>query len=63
MSFWLLGLGGVQAQQGFRSYNGGVHTPKGKLHMLVIFVRYSDKSMMGGDKIWPNSDSLPLMAR
>ena len=25
-----------------KSYYGGVHTPKGHLHMLVVFVQYTD---------------------
>lgn len=46
------------------SYNGSVHTPKGHLHMLVIFVRYEDSDLVGNYmKEWPNADTLPEMAR
>lgn len=51
--------------QALASYNGDVHTPKGDLHMLVIFVRYEDRAMMRDSKAWPNVSKegvLPQMA-
>ncbi|MEL6672556.1 MAG: hypothetical protein AAFR61_10205 [Bacteroidota bacterium] len=46
-----------------QSYLGDVHTPKGDLHLLVIFVRYTDANLMPNSKVWPNDDRLPNMAR
>ena len=46
------------------SYNGHVHTPKGNLHVLMIFVRYKNKSRMNS-KNWPDVSEegiLPRMA-
>jgi M6 family metalloprotease-like protein len=45
--------GFLLAQQPY-SYHGNVHTPKGDLHMLVIFVRYEDRSLMKDTKRWPD---------
>jgi M6 family metalloprotease-like protein len=47
------------------SWLGQVHTPKGDLHMLLIFVRFGDKDLMPNAKIWPNESAegiLPDMA-
>ncbi len=44
---------------------GGVHTPKGDLHMLVIFVRYTNVDLMRGNRNWPDSTQagiLPVFA-
>lgn len=44
---------------------GNVHTPKGHLHMLVIFVRYTDRDMMPGQRLWPNNskpEGMPFFA-
>ncbi len=56
------GLPVLPAQQ-LDSRLGAVHTPKGHLHLLVIFVRYEDKDLQPWSKPWPNSDQLPEMAR
>lgn len=37
-----------------KSYFGNVHTPKGDLHMLVIFIRYDDAQKMKNFRIWPD---------
>ncbi|MEO0469165.1 MAG: hypothetical protein AAF206_06060 [Bacteroidota bacterium] len=45
---------------------GEVHTPKGDLHILMIFVRYEDKSLMKDDTRWPDSSEegeLPAIAK
>ncbi|MDP5171612.1 MAG: hypothetical protein NWR72_15305 [Bacteroidia bacterium] len=45
---------------------GNVHTPKGDLHMLVIFVRYDNVDLMRNNKDWPDStgeNALPKFAR
>lgn len=47
------------------SYLGKVHTPAGRLHVLVIFVRYDNINLMK-DVTWPDvseEGQLPLMAR
>jgi len=48
------------------SYNGNVHTPKGELKVLFIFVRYIDKNLKPNAKeLWPNKTQkgvLPKMA-
>lgn len=47
------------------SGNGGVHTPKGDLHILMVFVRYEDHDAWKGTKAWPDEtaeDKLPLMS-
>ncbi|MEL7193808.1 MAG: hypothetical protein AAFO96_15285 [Bacteroidota bacterium] len=47
------------------SANGYVHTPKGEMHGLVIFVRFEDKSMMNGETAWPDRTEkgiLPVFA-
>lgn len=41
------------------SYYGQAHTPKGRLHMLVIFVRYIDYDSSPNDALWGNTDALP----
>ena len=49
-----------------KSYLGNVHTPKGDLHMLVIFVRYDERCLMKDDDQWPDSSEegvLPKIAR
>jgi len=54
----------VSAQPAF-SYNGFVHTPKGDLHILVVFVRYHNRSLMSNAG-WPDEtapDKLPDMAK
>ncbi|MCB0845703.1 MAG: hypothetical protein KDE26_20780 [Bacteroidetes bacterium] len=38
-----------------KSYFGNVHTPKGDLHMLVIFVRYDDVCLFKDSLQWPDS--------
>ncbi|WNJ16035.1 hypothetical protein [Pontibacter sp. G13] len=43
------------------SYFGGVHTPNGNLHILVIFIRYTDQDLMKGAKSWPNSSELGVL--
>jgi len=46
------------------SFNGYVHTPKGDLHILVIFVRYENRSLMSNSG-WPDETRegvLPRMA-
>ena len=46
------------------SYHGHVHTPKGNLHVLMIFVRYKNTSRMNS-KSWPDvseEGALPKMA-
>ncbi|MEM6264065.1 MAG: hypothetical protein AAGI38_16240 [Bacteroidota bacterium] len=46
------------------SYNGAVHTPRGRLHALVIFVRYADKDAIPWEKTrWPNKEELPQFAQ
>lgn len=48
------------------SIHGAVHTPKGDLHILVVFVRYENVDLMPNSKRWPDSSeegALPLMAR
>lgn len=47
------------------SSNGGCHTPKGRLHILSVFVRFEDKDLMPENTIWKNSSDpgvLPDMA-
>ena len=47
------------------SYFGDVHSPRGDLHVLLIFVRYSSADLMKGSKNWPNQSKegvLPKMA-
>ena len=47
------------------SYFGDVHSPRGDLHVLLIFVRYSSADLMKGSKNWPNESKegvLPKMA-
>jgi M6 family metalloprotease-like protein len=50
------------------SYFGNVHTPAGNLHVLVVFVRYEDQSLMNKDEVWPDvtaegDANLPQMGR
>ncbi|MCI4669294.1 MAG: hypothetical protein MRZ79_14260 [Bacteroidia bacterium] len=48
------------------STNGYVHSPKGHLHMLVIFIRYENKDLMPGQKAWPNNsrkEGMPTFAK
>ncbi|MEL6841853.1 MAG: hypothetical protein AAFP02_01460, partial [Bacteroidota bacterium] len=43
----------AQAQLPQHSYHGNVHTPKGDLHLLVIFVRYDNqKGKEGNEKMF-----------
>lgn len=51
------------AQQQADSRFGAVHTPKGRLHCLVIFIRYEDKNLQPWAKKWPDSDELPEIAQ
>jgi M6 family metalloprotease-like protein len=51
------------AQDKRHSSLGAVHTPKGRLHLLVIFIRYADKDLQPWSKTWPNSDELPALAQ
>ena len=54
----------IQGQEQ-RSYYGNAHTPKGNLHVLMIFVRYSNTSRMKSSK-WPDVTEdgvLPKMAQ
>ncbi|MEM6802880.1 MAG: hypothetical protein AAF696_15835, partial [Bacteroidota bacterium] len=44
---------------------GDVHSPRGDLHVLLIFVRYNSADLMKGSKSWPNVSEegvLPKMA-
>lgn len=46
------------------SANGDVHTPKGRLHILWIFVRFEDKDIFGDVPEWADTTAegvLPLM--
>ncbi len=47
-----------------RSYLGKVHTPRGHLHVLWIFVRYDNKNLFNNPKWLDDSgrDALPVMA-
>ena len=48
-----------------QSFYGGVHSPKGDLHVLLIFIRYSDQHLHN-DPAWPDESKegvLPEMAR
>lgn len=52
------------AQEAPASTLGLVHTPKGHLHMLIVFVRYEDKKLFDSDR-WPDSSEpgeLPYFA-
>lgn len=53
----MIGLGGSACGQSKQplSSNGQVHTPKGNLHVLLIFVRYEDRDLRSGDAAWPDS--------
>lgn len=42
---------------------GAVHSPKGRLHCLIIFIRYEDKNLQPWAKSWPDSDTLPEIAQ
>ncbi|MFN0201324.1 MAG: hypothetical protein ACKVTZ_07375 [Bacteroidia bacterium] len=62
----------VQAQQNTskqqQSIFGSVHTPKGNLHCLVIFVRFTNKSAFPNNWIWPDTTAvgeqyLPAMVK
>ncbi|MEO0897427.1 MAG: hypothetical protein AAFY71_13560 [Bacteroidota bacterium] len=60
-------LASLQAwsQNNVSSTYGFVHTPKGRLHMLVIFVRYTNADLMPGQPAWPNvtkEGELPVFA-
>lgn len=46
------------------SYNGDIHTPKGDLHLLVVFVRYNNGTGVPnpGWSNWPNDPALPDFA-
>ena len=62
--FWLLALWGPLVLPA-QSFYGGVHTPKGDLHVLLIFIRYTDKHLHN-DPAWPDETRegvLPEMAR
>lgn len=50
--FFCTGLG-LLAQVQPSSTFGGAHTPKGNLHILLVFVRYEDRDLMN-DPSWPN---------
>ncbi len=55
----------AQAQE-LDSRFGGVHTPSGDLHVLVIFIRYDDANLMPRETTWPDSSAvgyLPEIAR
>ncbi|MEM6346701.1 MAG: hypothetical protein AAF927_22635 [Bacteroidota bacterium] len=55
----------LMAQQPRFSYHGNVHTPKGDLHTLVVFIRYDEVSLMKDDAIWPDKSEegvLPKIA-
>lgn len=45
------------------SYLGQQHTPTGRLHLLVLFIRYEDVDLDHFVEGWPNTDELPVMAR
>ena len=48
------------------SYYGGCHTPKGRVHILAVFVRFEDRDLMPENTIWRNSSEvgeLPDMAK
>lgn len=69
LSFFQCCLSFAYAQQPIvsQSFYGQAHTPRGHLHMLVVFIRYEDK-WQGQPSVreWPDSshpDSLPEMAR
>ncbi|MFK7969283.1 MAG: hypothetical protein AB8F95_02900 [Bacteroidia bacterium] len=62
----ILSLGSIAYAQNrgpFYSPYGHVHTPKGHLHVLVVIVRFGNFDAMKGNKYWPDSDELPVMAR
>lgn len=42
---------------------GSAHTPLGRLHILVIVVRFEDENRMPWDRNWPDNDSLPDFMR
>ncbi|GAB4416915.1 MAG: hypothetical protein OHK0039_26640 [Bacteroidia bacterium] len=51
--------------QGLLSAHGQVHTPRGDLHMLIVFVRYEDRSRIASARAWPDTSGegvLPVMA-
>lgn len=48
-SFW------AQTAKENKSYFGKVHTPKGNLHMLVIFVRYDNICLFKDSPVWPDT--------
>ncbi len=60
--FCLFFLHSVQAQQADSRF-GSVHTPKGRLHMLIIFIRYEDYDCKPNAKAWPNTEELPAIAQ
>ncbi len=48
------------------SRSGGVHTPEGDLHMLVIFIRYEGRDLMPNNNTWPDTTAegyLPDIAK
>lgn len=56
---------GLYAQGGLLSSHGDTHTPKGDLHVLLIFVRYTGADLMKDKKTWVNVSKegvLPDMA-
>ncbi|MEL6650156.1 MAG: hypothetical protein AAFQ87_05040, partial [Bacteroidota bacterium] len=53
----------AQAQLPQHSYHGNVHTPKGDLHLLVIFVRYDNQSLMKDDAIWPDASEVGMLPK
>ncbi|MEM7367344.1 MAG: hypothetical protein AAF587_02015 [Bacteroidota bacterium] len=55
----------AQSSSPLHSYHGGVHTPKGDLHVLLIFVRFDNATKMRSAKQWPDISKegvLPRMA-
>ncbi|MDX2249929.1 MAG: hypothetical protein SF052_24305 [Bacteroidia bacterium] len=49
-----------------QSFFGGVHTPKGDLHLLVVFVRYENICLFPDSPVWPDSTAegvLPKIAK
>lgn len=58
----IFSISSARAQQADSRF-GSVHTPKGRLHCLVIFIRYEDKNLQPWAKTWPDSDTLPEIAQ
>ncbi|MEZ4826006.1 MAG: hypothetical protein R3C61_06890 [Bacteroidia bacterium] len=45
------------------SYLGGVHTPKGDLHLLVVFVRYDNISLFPDSPAWPDTTAPSILPK